>query len=77
MCARMCHGRGNKLGVSVGSGFERTVHIHAKKALCTGANPDALRQIVLVAPPTIGLPTAFDALRWVDESIGEVGSDTR
>ena len=63
-----------KLAVSVGSGAERTVHIHAKKALRAGADPDALRQIVIVALPTIGLPAALDAMRWVDESIQETGS---
>lgn len=60
-----------KLAVSVGRGSSRTVHAHAKKALRAGANPDALRQIALVALPTIGLPAALDALRWVDESIFE------
>jgi 4-carboxymuconolactone decarboxylase len=61
-----------KLAVSVGCGAERTVHSHAKKALRAGADPDALRQVALVAMPTIGLPAALDALRWVDESIREV-----
>jgi AhpD family alkylhydroperoxidase len=65
-----------KLAVSVGGGFERTVHMHAKKALRAGADPRALRQVVLVALPTIGLPAALDALRWVDEIICEVGSST-
>ena len=60
-----------KLAVSVGCGAERTVHAHAKKALRAGVEPEALRQIALVALPTIGLPAALDALRWVDESIGE------
>ena len=60
-----------KLAVSVGSGSQRTVHAHAKKALRAGADPGALRQIALVALPTIGLPAALDALRWVDESIAE------
>ena len=60
-----------KLGVSVGRGAERTVHAHAKKSLRAGADPEALRQIALVALPTIGLPAALDALRWVDESIRE------
>ena len=36
-----------------------------------GVDPEALRQIALVALPTIGLPAALDALRWVDESIAE------
>ncbi len=60
-----------KLAVSVGCGAERTVHAHAKKALRAGVDPDALRQVALVALPTVGLPAALDALRWVDESILE------
>ena len=60
-----------KLAVSVGCGAERTVHAHAKKALRAGVDPEALRQVALVALPTVGLPAALDALRWVDESIGE------
>ena len=60
-----------KLAVSVGRGAQRTVHSHAKKALRAGADPRALRQVALVALPTIGLPAALDALRWVDESITE------
>ena len=66
-----------KLAVSIGRGSQRTVHSHAKKALRAGANPDALRQVALVALPTIGLPAALDALRWVDESIREASSTTR
>ena len=60
-----------KLAVSVGRGAGRTAHAHAKKALRAGVDPEALRQIALVALPTIGLPAALDALRWVDESIAE------
>jgi AhpD family alkylhydroperoxidase len=60
-----------KLAVSVGAGRERTVHAHARKALRKGVDPSALRQVVLIALPTIGLPAALDALRWVDESIRE------
>ena len=61
-----------KLAVSVGCGATRTVHSHTKKALRAGLDPEALRQVVLVALPTVGLPAALEALRWVDESIDEV-----
>jgi len=61
-----------KLAVSVGCGASRTVHSHAKKALRGGADPQALRQVALVALPTIGLPAALDALRWIQESIDEM-----
>jgi hypothetical protein len=60
-----------KLAVSVGGALERTVHIHAKKALKAGASPNALRQVALIALPTIGLPRAMDALTWIQESIEE------
>ena len=60
-----------KLAVSVGCGAERTAHAHAKKALRAGADPEALRHIALIALPTIGLPAALDALRWIQESISE------
>jgi len=63
-----------KLAVSVGKGSQRTVHAHAKKALREGADPDALRQVALIALPTIGLPAALDALRWIDESIQETAA---
>lgn len=66
-----------KLAVSVGRGSQRTVHAHAKKALRAGADPDALRQIALVALPTIGLPAALDALQWVEESIRESSPASR
>lgn len=62
-----------KLAVSIGRGVERTVHAHTRKALRAGVDPGALRQIALIALPTVGLPAALDALRWVDESIREAG----
>ena len=60
-----------KLAVSVGLGSQRTVHAHTKKALRAGVDPEALRQVALVALPTVGLPAALDSLRWIDESIHE------
>ena len=33
--------------------------------------PDVLRHIPILALPTIGLPAALDAMRWIDESIAE------
>ena len=61
-----------KLAVSVGGSIDRSVHIHAKKALRAGIQPDSLRQVALIALPTIGLARALDALRWIEESIEEV-----
>lgn len=64
-----------KLAVSVGGSIDRTVHLHAKKALRAGVSPDALVQVAVIAMPTIGLARALDALRWIDESIEEALND--
>jgi alkylhydroperoxidase/carboxymuconolactone decarboxylase family protein YurZ len=64
-----------KLAVSVGAGIDRSVHIHCKKALRAGADLEAVRQVAAIAIPTVGLPRALDALRWVDESIEEMRAD--
>jgi alkylhydroperoxidase/carboxymuconolactone decarboxylase family protein YurZ len=60
-----------KLAVSVGGSIDRSVHIHAKKALRAGVSPDALVQVAVIAMPAIGLARALDALGWIDESIEE------
>ena len=60
-----------KLATSVGGNIDRTVHIYAQKALRAGVSPEALRQVALSALPTVGLPRALDALRWIEESIEE------
>lgn len=64
-----------KLAVSVGGSLDRTVHMHAKKALRAGVSPDALRQVAVIAMPTIGLPRAMDALGWIEESIEEARAE--
>lgn len=64
-----------KLAISVGAGCQRTIHAHAKKALRDGASPEALRQVAMVALPTIGLPRALDARGWINESIIEVQAE--
>ena len=60
-----------KLAVSVGGRHQRTVHSHAKKALREGVSDAALRHVAMIALPTIGLPAALDARRWIEESIQE------
>jgi alkylhydroperoxidase/carboxymuconolactone decarboxylase family protein YurZ len=60
-----------KLGISVGGSLNRTVHAHTRKAIEAGVPAGALRQVALIAMPTLGLPRALDALRWIEESIDE------
>ncbi|MFN8061312.1 MAG: carboxymuconolactone decarboxylase family protein [Vicinamibacterales bacterium] len=60
-----------KVAVSIGRGSSRSVHAHARKALQEGIEAAALRHLALMALPTIGLPAALDALKWVDECCAE------
>ncbi len=64
-----------KVAVSVGAHDPSTTHMHAKKALAAGVDAEAIRQVALVALPTIGLPAGLDAVTWIDESVAEVAAD--
>lgn len=61
-----------KLAVSVGGGKSRTLYAHTRKALRAGADPAALRQVAFIALPTIGLPSALEALDCIERSIEEM-----
>ncbi|MCB0730605.1 MAG: carboxymuconolactone decarboxylase family protein [Ignavibacteriae bacterium] len=58
-----------KLALSTGAGLEGAVHSHTRKALEKGVSKEELRQVVLLALPTIGLPKMMAALSWVDDII--------
>lgn len=58
-----------KLAISTGARLEGAVHSHTRKALRAGCTPEELRQTVMLALPTIGLPSMMAALSWVDEII--------
>ncbi len=56
-----------KLSISVGAKLEGGVHSHIRKALKAGCAADEIRHAVLLALPTIGLPSTMAALSWVDD----------
>ena len=58
-----------KLAISTGARLEGAVHSHARKALKAGADVEEMRQTVLLALPTIGLPSMMAALSWLDDII--------
>lgn len=58
-----------KLAISTGARLEGAVHSHARKALKSGASAEEMRQTVLLALPTIGLPSMMAALSWIDDII--------
>ncbi len=56
-----------KLAISTGARLEGAVHAHTRKALASGVSAEELRQVVMLALPTIGLPSMMAAMSWVDD----------
>src|SRR4030066_1345742 len=56
-----------KLGISTGARLEGAVHSHARKALAAGVTPEEMKHAVILALPTIGLPSMMAALSWIDD----------
>ena len=55
-----------KLALAAGA-----VYSHVRRALAEGVKPEELRHVVLLAIPTLGLPTAVKALTWIDDIVGD------
>ena len=56
-----------KLAMSAAAGMEGAVHSHTRKALEKDISEEEIRQTVLLALPTIGLPRTMAALSWVED----------
>ncbi len=56
-----------KLAISATAKSEGAVHSHTKKALKSGLSKDEIRQTILLALPSIGLPATMAALSWADD----------
>ncbi len=58
-----------KLALAVGIGSEGAVHSHSRRGLAEGIAPEALKQVALLAIPTVGFPQAIRALTWIDDIV--------
>ena len=56
-----------KLALAMGAGSEGGVHSHCRRALQEGIPKEALKQVALLAIPTLGFPRAVAALTWVED----------
>ncbi|EWG98636.1 carboxymuconolactone decarboxylase family protein [Halomonas sp. BC04] len=56
-----------KLALAVGSGSEGAVHSHMRRARDEGIEPEALKQVAMLAIPTLGLPSGVAALTWIED----------
>jgi alkylhydroperoxidase/carboxymuconolactone decarboxylase family protein YurZ len=56
-----------KLALAIGVSSEGAVHSHTRRALEEGLSKAELKQIALLAIPTVGLPQAVKALTWIED----------
>jgi alkylhydroperoxidase/carboxymuconolactone decarboxylase family protein YurZ len=56
-----------KLALSIGAASEGAVHSHARRALKQGISAAELKQVALLAIPTLGLPQAVKGLTWIED----------
>lgn len=56
-----------KLALAIGAASEGAVHSHVRRALTEGHSMEALRQVALLAIPTLGFPAAMRALSWIED----------
>jgi AhpD family alkylhydroperoxidase len=56
-----------KLAISTGAKLEGAVHSHTRKALKAGCTPEEIIHAVMLALPTLGLPSTMAAWSWVDD----------
>lgn len=60
-----------KLALSIGAGLEGAAHSHARKALEHGVEPEALKQVALMAMTTLGFPSTVRAYTWIQDVLEE------
>jgi len=61
-----------KFALSTAARLEGGAHSHVRKALEAGVSPADLRQVALLAIPTIGFPASMAAMSWIDDVVNRV-----
>jgi alkylhydroperoxidase/carboxymuconolactone decarboxylase family protein YurZ len=56
-----------KLALAIGALSEGAVHSHTRRALEEGVAPEMLKQVALLAIPTLGFPQGVKALTWIED----------
>lgn len=56
-----------KLALAIGAWSEGGTHSHCRRAVAEGVSPEALKQVALLAIPTLGFPRAVAALTWIED----------
>jgi alkylhydroperoxidase/carboxymuconolactone decarboxylase family protein YurZ len=58
-----------KLGIAAAHRHEGAVHSAVRNALQSGVTSDELFHVAILAVTTIGWPTAYAAMTWIDEAV--------
>jgi len=58
-----------KLALAVGAGRQGQVHSHARRGLKLGITPAELRQVALLAVPSLGWSAGVAAVSWINDVI--------
>ena len=58
-----------KLGIAIAARHEGAVHSATRNALNAGVAPEALFHTAILAITTIGWPSAYAAMTWINEVI--------
>ena len=58
-----------KLALAVGAGRQGQVHSHARRALKLGLTPVELRQVAILAIPSLGWSAGVAALSWINDVV--------
>jgi alkylhydroperoxidase/carboxymuconolactone decarboxylase family protein YurZ len=58
-----------KLGIAIGANSRGAVMSNTRKALGSGATPEEIAHVVLLALTTTGFPNMIAAKRWIDEVV--------
>lgn len=56
-----------KLALAIGALSEGAVHSHTRRALEEGLSPQELKQVALMAIPTLGFPQGVKVLTWIED----------
>ncbi len=65
-----------KLALSIGALSEGAVHSHTRRGLAGGLAKEELKQVALLAIPTLGFPQGVKALTWIEDITDSPSSDT-
>lgn len=56
-----------KLALAIGALSEGAVHSHTRRALEEGIAGDEIKQVALMAIPTLGFPQGVKVLTWIED----------